>query len=747
METVLNNFCAEGLNVLSCFDGMSCGQLALQKAGIKVKQYYASEIDKYAIQVTQKNFPDTIQLGDVTQVKGADLPKIDLLCGGSPCQSFSFAGKRKGMSTKCETEILTLEHYLELKAEGYEFEGQSYLFWEYMRLLNETRPKYFLLENVIMGEKWEKILSKAIGVNAIEINSALVSAQNRRRLYWTNIGMQPMGLFGDFASIIPQPKYKGILLKDILETDVADKYFLSGKMLDYLNSRKANYNNGKINYKTENDIASCINASSGAIDISDNIIIDTNRKARWFTAGGNSGGLHSQMDLVVHNTMPRSSKTGKGGTGPLSRNDGKTYCLDTGNTNAIEMVGAIKFGRTDEAKALRKESMKNGKDYTPFQAKEISGIDYEKMGTLTTVQKDNLVEYYPCDYRSDEGFRIRANGKAPTLTRGAETSGTQYNSLVMQLNPSTESGGKQPYQQNRIYDTDGISPALMAQMSCGTHAIKHERKIRRLTPLECERLQTVPDIENNVIFALCYEQAKNYVNAVSQNPKLLKLVLDAEQSELNELVKSVWLNMNVNHQSIKHTAQLNADMPIQQQTNQFIKSNPQESNITASSAGNTAISNGQNQGADIVPQNVFISITEGKITHCGQEVLLPNANHSTIQKNGGNPLKMFGKEIMQIVEDVEKSLNIKKDNNFISITSNLLSIKNLEQALIIYYLFAKNVITGFTPGATQIKSLSLRFSLKDGYTSCVSDSQRYRMLGNGWTVSVVSHIFSYLPKV
>ncbi|MEK7111974.1 MAG: DNA cytosine methyltransferase, partial [Patescibacteria group bacterium] len=92
-ETTFNNFCADGLIVLSLFDGMSCGQMALQKAGIKVKQYYAAEIDKYAIQVTQHNYPNTIQLGDVTKIKGSDLPKIDLLIGGSPCQGFSFAGK------------------------------------------------------------------------------------------------------------------------------------------------------------------------------------------------------------------------------------------------------------------------------------------------------------------------------------------------------------------------------------------------------------------------------------------------------------------------------------------------------------------------------------------------------------------------------------------------------------------------------------------------------------------------------
>lgn len=218
------------MNILSLFDGMSCGQQALERSGVWVDNYFASEIDKYAIKVTQVNYPRTKQLGSVIDVDGYSLPNIDLLLGGSPCQSFSFAGKRKGMSTKDEQEILTLDHYLELKSEGFEFEGQSYLFWEYMRLLKEVNPKYFLLENVMMGEKWEKILSKAIGVNPIQINSSLVSAQSRRRLYWTNIGMIPGGLFGDLQSIIQQPKDKGILLKDIIEEEVDDKYFLSKKM-------------------------------------------------------------------------------------------------------------------------------------------------------------------------------------------------------------------------------------------------------------------------------------------------------------------------------------------------------------------------------------------------------------------------------------------------------------------------------------------------------------------------------------
>jgi DNA (cytosine-5)-methyltransferase 3A len=304
------------MNILSLFDGMSCGHQALDKVGIKVDNYFASEIDKYAIKVTMSNYPETVQLGSVVDVDGYSLPKIDILIGGSPCQSFSFAGKRKGMSTKDEQEIVTLEHYLQLKKEGFEFEGQSYLFWEYMRLLNEVKPKYFLLENVMMGEKWERVLSKAIGVKPIMINSSLVSAQNRQRLYWTNIGLEPQGLFGDLESIIEQPRDKKILLNEVLEPEVDEKYFLSFDALDKIRKWKSQQN-----------------------PLED---IETNyRKNGCLTARGNSD-MHSGMKLVIHNMMPRSGDPAKGGTGHLTRTDGKTYCLDTGNTNAVEILSGIR---------------------------------------------------------------------------------------------------------------------------------------------------------------------------------------------------------------------------------------------------------------------------------------------------------------------------------------------------------------------------------------------------------------------
>jgi len=367
------------MNVLSLFDGMSCGRQALERAGIKVDNYFASEIDKYAIQVTMANYPNTKQLGSVVNVDGYSLPKIDLLIGGSPCQSFSFAGKRKGMSTKDEQEILTLEHYLQLKSEGYEFEGQSYLFWEYMRLLNEVKPKYFLLENVMMGEKWEKVLSKAIGVTQIMINSSLLSAQNRKRLYWTNIGMQPAGLFGDMESIIKQPKDKGILLKDILEEEVNDKYFLSEKMVNgFLAHNKRHIeekNQTGFNWKPSdgNKKANCLRANA-ALCPTDNTII-TNNKRLNETIGLHKDDLEegtlidsynktihkdksitirttinsSNMTHIVHNLQKRDpnrpsiqKNKNAGGSGPLSRTDGKTYCLDGGQSNAVEYGSRIR---------------------------------------------------------------------------------------------------------------------------------------------------------------------------------------------------------------------------------------------------------------------------------------------------------------------------------------------------------------------------------------------------------------------
>lgn len=213
--------------VLSLFDGMSCGRAALESAGFAVDKYFASEIDKYAMAVSAYNYPDIIQIGDVCKVNVKTLPKIDLILAGSPCQGFSLAGKQLNFN-----------------------DPRSALFFEFVRILKEVREinpdVKFLLENVKMKREYQDRISDIMGCNPIVINSALVSAQNRVRLYWTNI------------EVVGLPEDRGILLKDILENDVPEKYFLSEKMIKFiLNKNKNNqnkcgfnYNFGNINKKT-----------------------------------------------------------------------------------------------------------------------------------------------------------------------------------------------------------------------------------------------------------------------------------------------------------------------------------------------------------------------------------------------------------------------------------------------------------------------------------------------------------------
>jgi DNA-cytosine methyltransferase len=218
---------SKNINVLSLFDGMSCGQIALNKLGVKYDNYYASEIDKFAISITKKNYPNTIHLGDVRDVKGSDLPKIDLLFGGSPCQSFSNAGNGKG------------------------FEGSSGIFWEYVRVLREVKPKYFMLENVKMKKEWQDIITKELGVEPIAINSSLLSGQNRPRLYWTNIPG------------VEIPEDKGIVLKDILEDEnlVDKQHLMTPKAMAYMDGLRNGKQRWQYHKNPLDGKAACIVAS------------------------------------------------------------------------------------------------------------------------------------------------------------------------------------------------------------------------------------------------------------------------------------------------------------------------------------------------------------------------------------------------------------------------------------------------------------------------------------------------------
>ena len=320
------------MNVLSLFDGMSCGQIALNRAGVKYDTYFASEIDKYAMQVTQANYPNTMQLGDVTKVDYTKLPigGIDLLMGGSPCQGFSFAGKQLNFN-----------------------DPRSKLFFEFVRLRDELQPKYVLLENVRMKKESEDIITKYMGFPPQAINSNLKSAQNRYRLYWWGQLVD-----GKYQMIpIPPMKDEGIVLKDILE----DLPF--SEIPNYLNNTWCGKRRGDMVKSVDDPKANCLTASM------------------W----------KGQIPTFVKKPIQVGEATNIKGFDILKRvysPNGKSPTLTTmqgGHREPKVAIGRIVNRRLDE----------NGvrKDYQlelPYTA-QIEVRNDEKSNCLTTVQKDNVV--------------------------------------------------------------------------------------------------------------------------------------------------------------------------------------------------------------------------------------------------------------------------------------------------------------------------------------------------------------------
>jgi len=333
------------MNVLSLFDGMSCGQIALDQLGIKVDNYYASEIDKYAIKVTQKNYPNTKQIGSVTEVKGKDLPKIDLIICGSPCQGFSFAGKQLNFN-----------------------DPRSALFFQFVRLLRECKPKYFLLENVRMKKEYQEIISEHLGVEPVMINSALVSAQNRVRLYWTNIAS------------IEQPKDKGIVLKNILEDVVNDEYNAGQHLLDgYKGGDQLNPNYKSQANTIHRDKTATLCAGTHGYS---NGYVERPCELKEFNQDSTCHHAATATDIKGNELIKRVyAKTGKSPT---------LNACTGGNREPKVLCGRI-VGRKINPNTGKRD------DYNPDLKAEqrLEPRLDKKSGTLTTVQKDNVVITHP----------------------------------------------------------------------------------------------------------------------------------------------------------------------------------------------------------------------------------------------------------------------------------------------------------------------------------------------------------------
>ena len=397
------------MKVLSLFDGMSCGQIALRDLGVPIERYYASEIDKHAIAQTQLNFPETIQLGDVEKWRqwNIEWEEIDLLLAGSPCQGFSLAGKMLGHD-----------------------DPRSRLYWVFLDILHhvqELNPNVkYLLENVRMRPADEVRINESLGIRPVVINSALVSAQNRVRLYWSNIRTKSEGIWGELLTDIPQPADRGIYIGDILDDEVDEKYYMRNL---YLN---------------EEAIESIATTQEGKA--SDVVKLDKKLKpkalqdkASCLTAGGHSGGNHSDMDILYigiyqqvrgylkSRVIPDKSPT-------LTSNSwsfNNIVCATVLSVGSLRFFGGVEFRRmkTMKSPCLNAQSREDGNNQPVVEL---------AVGTWRT-------------HKVDGGFREIAGGKAPCIPARARNDGSG-----------------QP----------------VAKIGC---------MLRRLTPTECARLQTIPD--------------------------------------------------------------------------------------------------------------------------------------------------------------------------------------------------------------------------------------------------------------
>ena len=413
------------MNVLSLFDGMSCGMLALDRLGIKVDNYYASEIDKYAMQVSTANYPEIIQVGDITKLDLSTLPKIDLVMGGSPCQGFSFAGKQLAFD-----------------------DPRSALFFEFVKCVDTLKPKYFLLENVKMKKEYLDIISEYMGVEPIFIQSSLVSAQSRQRYYWTNIPN------------VEQPEERGIVLRDILEDQVGSEHYVGDNM-------QKNYNGGNQlnpNYKSQA-----------------NTIHNSDKKSGTICAGthGYANGYVGDKHKPVKHTERNARH--------LKQLDDKSLCMtatmykgagNNGMTLVPQKLETFKIKEETVAKYVPNEE---GDFCDPYNKKMIKG---DKSTTLRTNSSNgNTWVKQTSDKPQHIGtavdvkaaaYRARSVDENGKRVAWKDTKPTQ----MLELRRDEKSNSVTSVQKDNVLTQDEVY-------------------WRKLTPLECERLQTVPDNYTN----------------------------------------------------------------------------------------------------------------------------------------------------------------------------------------------------------------------------------------------------------
>jgi DNA (cytosine-5)-methyltransferase 3A len=596
----------KSLKILSLFDGISCGQVALERAGIPVEVYYASEIDKYAIEITQKNYPNTIQLGDVTKIDFTEfIGKVDLLIGGSPCQDLSISkNNRQGLQG-----------------------ARSGLFYKYVEALETIKPKYFLLENVASMKKEDKdTITSILSVEPILINSALVSAQQRKRLYWTNIPN------------ITQPQDKGILLRDILESGLP--------YLEKAEALTASYN--------------------GAVF--------------W-----NSIQKHQRTMVAEPLKIPEATVKGYV---EIQQGD----CVDLTQLNS---------------KTRRGRSMK------------------EKSNCITASNP----QYY--QYLGKEPIRKGQYGK----------------------------GG----QGQRIYSVQGKSVSLSANgggqgAKTGLYKIDlpdGEYLIRKLTPLECERLQTLPDNYTQLGQSYYYYNIYDIINLVIKGELLcknakLRDVKTQSRIEKQDCAINIICDISDMEQQNSQETLLNEKKNVLLMD--AIINNKQEWVIVLNTIKDLKEQEQQSLKKNLKNVNIVIDwqLQEGcviGIIKIGSDTEMQNI-----------PIKLEKEQIITDIKNLKENIESRIEKLPQKCWGEIYPLKKLYTTLIwINLIMIKKIYTCVIKTNTQayINSLiklqdnllKLELSnLKMVDTFPISSSQRYKCIGNGWTVDVIAHIFNFLRK-
>ena len=600
------------MKVLSLFDGMSCGRIALDQLGIPVEKYYASEIDKYAMQVSAANYPDIEQVGDICNLDPKDYKDVDLILAGSPCQGFSFAGKQLAFD-----------------------DPRSALFFEFIRLLKEIKPKYFLLENVRMKKEFLQVISQQVsecypeipfGIEPIFINSSLLSAQSRQRYYWTNIPG------------IKQPEDRGIVLRDILETEPNNFTKMSDKFVK---------RNGDRNCMIDQNKEKASNLSAMEY-------VKNGRQGNYLACDDNGKPVHKPVKKTERNRRH------------LKQLDEKSLCMTAtmykgAGNNGMTLVPQkpIKVGMNVEEVKVRKHevdilllqqalraykqnSKKTNKQIADETNMPITKVEHwfrtdssfaipsddiwfklkEVLGFTSSVFDKQIMEFEYRDGVFESTQRVYSDqGKSPKLTASNKEQ-------IIETKPKQVGKIKDGGQGNRIYSQDGKSSTLSAQ-SGGTAGNGNTL------------VETKP--KKAYISKQSVEKYVEDVNAEFNDPYNKKTVKGDKSTTLR--TNSSNGNMWVNDKAIKETK-------------------PKQVGVAADINGHDVL----------------------------KRVYSPDGKSPTINTcQGGNREPKLAQE----------NLTWRK--------------------------------------LTPLECERLQ-TVPDNYTNHVSNTQRYKMLGNGWTVEVIKHI-------